>query len=143
MKTRLQKIGKHLHLDLNEISFSFTTSAGPGGQNVNKVATAVLLRFNIWHSTSLPTAVRERLIKLLGNRITKQGDLLIKSSRFRTQERNKQDSLNRLCHLIASVATPPKKRIKTKPTLASRQKRLDTKKRQSKKKSLRTSHNPD
>jgi ribosome-associated protein len=130
-------ISKNLHLDLNEISFSFTASPGPGGQNVNKVATAVLLRFNVLHSMSLPPAVRERLVKLLGNRVTKQGDILIKASRFRTQERNKQDTLNRLCHLIARVAEPPKKRIKTKPTFASKQRRLETKKRQGKKKTLR------
>ena len=130
-------ISKQIQLDLNEISFSFTASPGPGGQNVNKVATAVLLRFNVLHSVSLPTAVRERLITFLGNRLTNQGDLLIKASRYRTQERNKQDTLNRLCHLILQVATPPKKRIKTKPTYASKQRRLETKKRVGKKKTLR------
>ena len=131
------KITQQIFLNPAEIKLTFIASPGPGGQNVNKLATAVQLRFNVLHSSSLPEAVRLRLIAFLGKKITGQGELIIKASRFRTQERNKQDALNRLCQLIQRAAIPVKKRKKTRPTLASKQRRLNTKKLQGKKKSLR------
>jgi ribosome-associated protein len=122
-----------------EIKFSFIRSPGPGGQNVNKVATGVVLRFNVIQSPSLTDDVRARLLTLLGSKITSQGELIIKATRHRTQERNKQDALERLQTLLAAAAIRPKKRKKTKPTYSSTQRRLDGKKLDSKTKSLRQS----
>jgi ribosome-associated protein len=135
-------ITAHLSIEDAEIKFEFIRSPGPGGQNVNKVATAVLLRFNIPES-SLPLDVRERLLTQLASRLTLKGDLLIKATSFRTQERNKQDALNRLQTILARAAVPPKKRKKTKPTFSSKQRRLDEKKKASKNKSLRSNKNFD
>src|SRR5436190_2130352 len=111
-----------------EIKLSFISAPGPGGQNVNKLSTAVLLRFNILNSNSIPENIRTRLLSIIGKKLTADGDLLIKASRFRTQERNKQDALARLEELIKRAAIPIKKRKKTKPTLASKLRRLDSKK---------------
>lgn len=130
------QITKTIFLKPSDIQFAFIASPGPGGQNVNKVATAVQLRFDVIHS-SLPEDVRERLILLLGKRVTRSGELIINANRYRTQNSNKQDALDRLCQLIRRAAIPPKKRKKTKPTKASKQRRLDTKKLHGKKKSLR------
>ncbi len=121
----------------SEIKFTFISAPGPGGQNVNKLATAAQLRFNVVRSSSLSEEVRTRLLALLGKKITAQGELIIKASRYRTQERNKQDALDRLQVLLKRAAIPPKKRRKTKPTLASIQGRLTKKKLHAKNKSLR------
>lgn len=129
------KITNHIFLDESELSFNFIRSPGPGGQNVNKVATAVQLRFNIAHSSSLPEPVRIRLLAFV--KVTQDGDFIIKASRCRTQERNKQDALNRLKELIVRAAQPVKKRKKTKPTKASQERRLAKKKMHSKMKALR------
>ena len=119
------------------MKFSFIRSPGPGGQNVNKVATGVLLRFNIAQSTTLSEEVRTRLLVVLSNKMTGQGELMIKATRYRTQERNKQDAIERLQTLLTAAAIPPKKRKKTKPTYSSTQRRLDGKKLDAKTKSLR------
>ena len=134
------KVTPNLFFNEAEIEFIFIRSPGPGGQNVNKVATAVQLRFDVTHSPSLPEDVRQRLIRLAGQKMTLQGELILKATRYRTQERNKQDALNRLLELIRQAASPPKKRRKTKPTFQSVQRRLNTKKLRSKNKTLRNKH---
>jgi ribosome-associated protein len=121
----------------DEIHQQFIRSSGPGGQNVNKVATSVQLRFDVAHSPSLPEDVRERLSRLAGKRMTKEGDLIIEARRFRTQEQNRQDSVARLVELIRQAAQKPKIRKKTKPTLASKERRLESKHRRGKLKHLR------
>jgi ribosome-associated protein len=132
----------HLHitatldLPLAEIAFSFIRSPGPGGQNVNKVATAVVLRFHIRHS-SLPDDIKHRALTLAGSRATQEGEILIKASSYRTQERNKHDALRRLLSLLQQAAIPPKPRKKTKPTRGAIERRLESKKRHSRAKQLR------
>ena len=129
------KIAANIVLNEAEIKFAFIRAPGPGGQNVNKVATAVQLRFNVLHSPSLSDAVRTRLTALVT--LTHHGDLIIKASRYRTQERNKQDALCRLLELLRRAAIPPKKRKKTKPSFGSVQERLTKKKLHGKNKTLR------
>lgn len=131
------KITQNISISESEIQFTFVTSSGPGGQNVNKVATAVQLRFNVLRSPSLPDHVRMRLILLLGKKITTHGDIIIRATRHRTQLRNKQDALERLIAWIKRAAIIPKKRRKTKPSAASKQRRLNHKKLHSAKKTLR------
>jgi ribosome-associated protein len=131
------RITQALWLDMTDISFTFIRSPGPGGQNVNKVATAALLRFNIQTATSLPETARARLLHVLGSRLTLNGDLIIKATRYRTQERNRQDALERLTEILQKAVTPPKPRRKTKPTHSSVQKRLTKKKIAGKQKVLR------
>lgn len=138
-KMKVIEITKNISLNESEVTLTFIRAPGPGGQNVNKVATAVQLRFNIIHSPSLPEEVRTRLLLLAGKQVTNQGDLIIKASRFRTQERNKHDAIGRLKILIQRAAISPKKRKKTKPSYASTQRRLEKKKLHSKTKSLRRS----
>jgi ribosome-associated protein len=130
-------IARNIALDESEIQIEFTRASGPGGQNVNKVATAARLRFDVRHSPSLPDDVRQRLIRLAGQRVTANGVLVIEARRFRTQERNRQDALDRLVALIRQAAAKPKRRRKTQPTLASRQRRLEGKRRRSQIKRLR------
>jgi len=112
-----------------ELEEHFIRASGPGGQNVNKVASAVELRFDARNSPSLPDAVRARLIRLAGRRATKDGVIVIRAERFRTQERNRADARDRLARLIARACVVPKARVRTRPTRASVKRRLEAKAR--------------
>ncbi len=131
------RITDHIAIDERELEEQFVRSSGPGGQNVNKLATAVQLRFDVRHSPSLPHDVRLRLERLAGQRLTKDGVLVIIAQRHRTQERNRQDALDRLIELIQRAAVVPKRRRPTKPTAGSRKRRLESKKRRGTIKGLR------
>jgi ribosome-associated protein len=126
-----------ISLDESEIEEKFIRSSGPGGQNVNKLATAVQLRFDVRHSPSLPPAVRARLEALAGRRLTKAGVLVITAQRHRTQDRNRADAMARLLELIRRAATPPRVRRPTRPPATAREKRLAGKSRRSSVKNLR------
>ena len=126
-----------LSIDEGEIHFEFVRSGGPGGQNVNKVSTAAQLRFDVLESPNLKHEVRERVIKLAGRKMTREGVLIIQANRFRSQEKNREDAVSRLIELIREAAKEPKPRRKTKPTFKSKTKRLESKSRRSKVKQLR------
>jgi len=130
------KINSKISLPESELDFSFIRSPGPGGQNVNKVATAAELRFKVEHST-LPEALKARLKVVANNKINQEGELIIKATQYRTQERNKHDAIKRLVDLIKAASFVPKKRKKTKPSYSSVQERLTKKKLQGHIKSLR------
>ncbi len=132
-------INRSISIDEDEIKQDFVRSSGPGGQNVNKVATAVQLRFDVQHSPSLPDDVRQRLIRLAGWQITDDGVLIINARQYRSQDRNRQDAMQRLIDLIRRAAEKPKPRHKTNPTLASKTRRLESKRRQGEIKRLRRS----
>jgi ribosome-associated protein len=123
------RITPDIELAEDEVRFDFVRASGPGGQNVNKVSTAVQLRFDAAHSPALTDDVRRRLIHLAGKRATKEGVIVIDARRQRTQERNRQDALDRLAALIDQAARVPTKRRPTKPTAAARQRRLRQKQR--------------
>jgi ribosome-associated protein len=131
------RITDHIAIDEDELSESFIRASGPGGQNVNKLATAVQLRFDVRHSPSLTHEVRARLERLAGHRLTRDGVLIITAQRHRTQERNRADALERLVELIQAAAVRPIRRVATKPTLGSKVRRLEGKKRRSGIKAMR------
>jgi ribosome-associated protein len=130
------QITNTISIDESKIQEEFIRASGPGGQNVNKVSSAVQLRFDVRNS-SLPSDVRERLTRLAGKRMTEDNILIIEARRFRTQDRNRQDALDRLVALIRKAAEKPKPRRKTKPPLASKQRRLEDKRHRSKIKKTR------
>ena len=124
-------VNERISLADDEVSEQFVRSPGPGGQNVNKLATAVQLRFDANGSQSLPDDVRERLMEIAGSRATKHGEIVISAHRFRTRERNREDALERLVSLVRRAAVPEKPRKPTKPSAASKRRRLDDKRRRS------------
>jgi len=121
------RVTKDISLNEDEIKVDFIRSSGPGGQNVNKVATAVQLRFDVANSPSLPEDVRKRIVIIAGKRVTEDGILIISARRYRSQDKNRKDALNRLLQLIRRATIKPKTRRKTKPTIVSKQKRLESK----------------
>jgi ribosome-associated protein len=132
------EITPSLQIDERELQIDFVRASGPGGQNVNKVATAVQLRFDV-NASSLSEDVKARLIRLAGNRITAEGVLLIEAKRFRTQEQNRADAIQRFAELVRKSLVKPKTRRKTKPTKASKEERLKVKKKRGEIKKIRQS----
>jgi ribosome-associated protein len=131
------RVTAQINIDEREIEENFVRASGPGGQNVNKLSTAVQLRFDVRGSPSLPAEVRARLERLAGARLTRDGVLVIIAQRHRTQARNREDALDRLIVLIRQAAIAPRPRRSTRPSKAARQRRVDTKKRRSSLKRLR------
>jgi len=121
------RVTASIEIDERELEERFIRASGPGGQNVNKVATAVELRFDVRHSACLTMAMRDRLVRLAGRRMTDEGVLVIRAERFRTQERNRDDARARLVGLVREASHEPKRRIKTKPTRASKTRRIEAK----------------
>jgi ribosome-associated protein len=126
-----------IHLDEREIQLIFTRSPGPGGQNVNKVSSAVQLRFDVLNSPSVPEDVRQRIMRLAGKRLTREGILIIEASQYRTQEQNRQAAVDRLVRLIRQASLPPRPRLKTRPSRAAVQRRLEAKRKRSEIKNMR------
>lgn len=138
----LIEITPRISIDEDELVEHFVRAAGPGGQNVNNVATAVELRFDVAGSPNLPDPVRARLSRLAGRRLTQEGVLVLKSDRFRSQERNRADARERLFALIREASVPPRPRIPTRPSRAAKERRLEAKGRRGQVKRLR-SRRPD
>ena len=137
------KITDQISLDERELEERFVRASGPGGQNVNKVSTAVELRFDLLGSASLPEGVRARLARLAGRRLSHEGILIIRADRFRTKERNREDARERLAELIRKATIVPKRRVPTKPSRASKERRRDDKKKRGRVKRLRGSRDLD
>jgi ribosome-associated protein len=136
------QISPSIHIHENELRFDYVRASGPGGQNVNKVATAAQLRFDVTAS-SLTEEVKSRLIHLAGKRVTDEGILLIEAKQFRAQEQNREDAIQRLIALVKKALVKPKPRKKTKPTKAAKEKRLESKKRRGEVKKRRRNKNFD
>lgn len=121
------EITADISIDPNEIEETFVRASGPGGQNVNKVSSAVQLRFDLRHSPSLPSSMAVRAMRLAGKRLTKEGVIVITAARFRTQEQNRADALERLVELLREAARRPAPRVPTRPGRAAKARRVDTK----------------
>ncbi|WP_422376429.1 alternative ribosome rescue aminoacyl-tRNA hydrolase ArfB [Roseibium sp.] len=126
-----------LHILKDDLSEDFIRASGPGGQNVNKVSTAVQLRFNLSGNETLPQDVKSRAARLAGSRLTLNGEIVLQADRFRTRERNREDALERLLDLLRKATEKPKPRKATKPTLGSKKRRLDAKKQRGQIKKMR------
>jgi ribosome-associated protein len=131
------RLTPEIQIPLKEIQFSYTRSSGPGGQNVNKVSSKAVLRWDLLHSPSIKLEVKQRFQEQFPTRLTTEGFVVLTSDRFRDRLRNQEDCLEKLGQLLLAVAYPPKKRKKTRPTRASVLRRRDSKKRQSEKKQSR------
>jgi ribosome-associated protein len=132
------EITPSIHIDERELQLEFVRASGPGGQNVNKVATAVQLRYDL-RASSLPEDVKRRLSSIAGKRVTNEDVLVLEARRFRTQEQNRDDAIQRFVELVRKATVKPKPRRKTKPTLASKEKRLRVKKERGEVKKIRQS----
>ncbi len=131
------QITSSVQIDERELQFEHVRASGPGGQNINKVATGIQLRFDITNSPSLASDLKGRLIRLAGKRVSTDGVLVIEAKRFRTQEANREDAVQRFVELVQRASVKPKKRLRTKPTKASLEKRLKEKKQRGKVKKIR------
>lgn len=136
-------VNNRISIPLNEFDFTYSRSPGPGGQNVNKVNTKVTLKWDVVNSQSLPESVRARLMSKYKRRISKTGEFVVTSHRFRDQGRNVADALSKLREMILTVATPPKPRKKTKPSAGAKRRRLDNKRKTSLRKQSRRSPKMD
>jgi len=130
-------VDERIRVPLRELDFDFARSSGPGGQHVNRAATKAVLRWRVTESPSLPEDVRERFLERWKRRITKDGDLIVQSQRFRDQGRNVADCLEKLRSMLEAVARPPRRRKKTKPSRAAKRRRIENKRRRSETKRLR------
>jgi ribosome-associated protein len=136
-------VNSRIRIPLSEFHFSFARSSGPGGQNVNKVNSKAMLRWKVLESASLPGEVRDRFLARYGKRLTNEGELIVSSQRFRDQGRNISDCLEKLREMLDAIATPPKRRRPTRPTRAAVARRIESKKKGSRKKQMRRSVSED